>query len=243
MTITILYEDNHLLVAKKESQTLIKHKTKKNTLKNKLNKKLTSREEKDQVWIKNLRLIDNHVGGTALFAKSSKAYTRLRQQLKKQKIRQMYFAVVNGMVAADFGTVTNHVMKSPDKRLHIVDSQNPYGEQSTFSYYVVDRSAEHTLLAIPTKTGITKQIRAQLKNMGHSVYGDRRYGKNCSKQIPLALWSVQLRCYHPTLKKKISIVSSPPSCYPWSEFDHSGQIDQAIENVYRKIKYEKKKHL
>ena len=95
MNNTILYEDNHLLVAKKDSDTLIKHKTKKDTLMNKLIHIFTSRDPEDKVWLKNLSLVENHIGGTVLFAKSSKAYTRLKQQLKKQTVRQLFFAVVD----------------------------------------------------------------------------------------------------------------------------------------------------
>ncbi|MBG9989428.1 hypothetical protein HZY88_10780 [Aerococcaceae bacterium DSM 111176] len=236
MNNTILYEDNHLLVAKKDSDTLIKHKTKKDTLMNKLIHIFTSRDPEDKVWLKNLSLVENHIGGTVLFAKSSKAYTRLKQQLKKQTVRQLFFAVVDGIVKEDFGTVTHYIVGNSNQQFHLVGSDHPHGEQSTLTYHVVDRSGGLTLVAIPTKTGMTEQIRVQLMGMGHSIYGDRHYGKNKSKEIPLALWSVQLRCYHPTLKKKVSIVSAPPAAHPWNKFTGYGDIHSAIEGVYRGIK-------
>lgn len=240
MTVNIIYEDNHLLVAEKSSNSVIKHKNERNTLKNHLKEFLRGRDAKSFVWLKSLSLIDHNAGGPIIFAKSSRAYARLCKQMEQREIRQLYFAIVHGQMKKDNATVTQYLMTDGKGRLTIASKSNPYATQATFSYYVIERSENYSLIAIPTKTNITDTFRAQLMSLGHSIYGDLEYGWNKDKDLPLALWSVQLRCFHPTIRKRVNFICEPPKHFPWSEFTCCQNIEQTIRQVYQQIKM---KHL
>lgn len=217
--ITILFEDNHLLAIHKPAGVLSQEDYSgdpdvltlcKAYLKNEYNKP-------GNVFLGLVHRLDRPVAGVMLLAKTSKAASRISEQIRKRTVKKRYYAVVEGD-PGDNGMLTHYLLKNPDSnRVAVVDSETRNSQKSELTYHKIGRHNNLALLHITLITGRPHQIRVQLSHEGCPIVGDRKYGHKSGSDI--ALFASALEISHPTLKKTVILSSFPLNGYPWSYFE------------------------
>lgn len=192
----ILYEDNHLLVVVKPTYILSQSDgsdTKdmltilKKYLKEKYNKP-------GNVYLGLVHRLDKEVGGVMVFAKTSKAASRLSEQVRLHQFEKYYLAVVKGKVESN--TYKDKILR--EEYQSKIDEK---GKEAILSFETLKVIDNNSLVKIKLLTGRHHQIRVQFSARGHYLLGDKRYGKK--GEFPLALYAYHLAFYHPITKEKL----------------------------------------
>lgn len=220
MKIQILYEDNHLFIVEKPVNIPVQEDVSKDKdLLTILKEDIKERYNKPgNVYLGLVHRLDRPVGGAIVFAKTSKAASRMANLLRKQEINRTYLAVVRGYVKKERNTLRHHLYKDRKKNVVSVSSPKKNGvKEAILHYEVLGREENLTLLRVTLETGRSHQIRVQLSEIGHPLYGDQKYGKGLNKHgEQIALWSHTLSFVHPVRKTDIHVTSLPTIDYPWS---------------------------
>ena len=217
----LLFEDNHLLVVEKPVNLLSQadHSGSPDLL-SLLKDWIKQRDQKPgQVFLGLVQRLDRPVGGVMVFAKTSKAASRLADQVRQRTLQKTYLAVVAGVVDPPERTLTDWLQKDHHSNtVRVVESGLPPAKQAILHYERIAVHANKSLLRIQLKTGRSHQIRVQLAHYGHPLLGDHKYGQALDLSGP-ALWSHQLQLLHPTLRKSLLFTSPPPKTKPWQDFE------------------------
>lgn len=214
----VLYEDNHVIVVVKEKNVLSQADNThdidmltiiKKYLKEKYNKP-------GNVYLGLVHRLDRPVSGIMVFAKTSKAASRLSDQVRKKEIKKTYMAVVKGIIKKDEDRFVDYLLKL-DNGNTIVTTKDK-GKESVLTYKVLKRNYEknETLVSIDLKTGRHHQIRVQFASRGYPLCGDQRYGKSDKTQI--ALCAYKLEFIHPTTKQLMKFEIEKPLDTYWTDF-------------------------
>ena len=214
----VLYEDNHIIVVVKPPNILSQaDNTKDLDMLTIIKKYLKEKYDKPgNVYLGLVHRLDRPVSGIMVFAKTSKAASRLSDQVRTHTLKKTYLAIVNGIVKKDEEELVNYIVKQSDNGSKISVKQE--GKIAKLKYKVLERNFDEnlSLVKIYLETGRHHQIRVQMANIGHSLYGDQRYGKQDKKQI--ALFSNSLEFIHPVKKEVIKIVKISPDYGIWKVF-------------------------
>lgn len=215
----ILFEDNHIIVVEKKPNvpsqadktededmlTIVKQ-----YIKEKYNKP-------GNVYLGLVHRLDRPVGGIMIFAKTSKAASRLSDQVRRKVFRKKYLAVVDGKLEQQEGTLEDYLYK--DERLNMSrvvgrEKKNAKLAKLEFKVLKYNEVKNLSLLEVNLHTGRHHQIRVQLSNFGHSIFGDQKYGnRGQGKQI--ALWAYELTIEHPITKEEMTFKSLPEAVGTW----------------------------
>ncbi len=218
MNITILYEDNHLLVVEKPVNVPVQedHSGDKDLL-TILKRDLKIRYQKPgNVYLGLVHRLDRPVGGVMVFAKTSKAASRLSDAIRRQQFERTYLAVVRG-VPQEEARLEHYLYKDQRNNIvKVVSSHHKQGKKSILEYRMLGRAENLSLLSVRLLTGRSHQIRVQLSSIGHPLYGDQKYGQNVNRPgQQIALWANTLEFAHPTKTEMVRFESRPPKEYPW----------------------------
>ncbi|MCR2823506.1 RluA family pseudouridine synthase [Lederbergia panacisoli] len=220
MHIPILFEDNHLLIIEKPVNIPVqKDSTGDLDLQTLLKQDLKFRYEKPgNVYLGLVHRLDRPVGGIMVFAKTSKAASRLSDEIRRQSIERKYLAVVRGVTPRKKGVLEHYLYKDQRKNIvSTVPSTHKEGKKALLEYEVIEQNEDFSLLAIKILTGRSHQIRVQLSASGYPLFGDQKYGQALNKPgQQIALWAHSLKFTHPTLKEIVEFHSFPPKEYPWN---------------------------
>ena len=223
MKINILYEDNHLLVVEKPVNMLVQaDKTKDEDLLTLLKKYIKEEYNKPgAVFLSLVHRLDRPVGGAIVFAKTSKAASRLSDQLRRRVIEREYLGVVRGKVKREEAQLENYLLKDNQKNeVSIVSKDIKNSKKAILNYKKIKEEKELSLLKVKLETGRSHQIRVQLAGIGHPLFGDQKYGSNINKiGQQIALWSHKLKFKHPTKDEMVEVISYPPKTEPWNIFN------------------------
>lgn len=219
MKLKIIYEDNHIIIVEKipnvptqedrtgdiSMMTLIK-----DYIKEKYNKP-------GNVYLGLVHRLDRPVGGVMVFAKTSKAASRLGNQVREKIFKKEYLAIVDGKLEKNKGTLENYLYK--DKKTntsYVVSKDQKDSKFAKLDYEVIKYNEENnlSLLKINLYTGRHHQIRVQLASIGHSIYGDQRYGTR-GKNKQIALWAHKISFKHPTKNEEMEFVCEPKKIGIW----------------------------
>ncbi|SDH85097.1 23S rRNA pseudouridine1911/1915/1917 synthase [Alteribacillus persepolensis] len=220
MIVPILYEDNHLLFVEKPVNIPVQEdRSKDKDLLTFLKEDLKVRYQKPgNVYLALVHRLDRPVGGAMVFAKTSKAASRLSDAIRRNAIQKNYLAVVRGKPPKNRDVIEDYLIK--DRRKNKVSTAPPHhknAKKSVLEYEMIDSRKDVSLLSIRLHTGRPHQIRVQLASRGCPLYGDQKYGKDVNQPgQQIALWSHTLAIEHPTKKEEIKIHSNPPNEYPWN---------------------------
>ena len=206
--LNIIYEDNHIIVVEKpvnipsqgdktedvDMLTLIKA-----YLKEKYNKP-------GNVYLGLVHRLDRMVGGVMVFAKTSKAASRISEYIRQKNVKKRYLAVVNGILPVSDKKIElrNYLLKNERLNMSKVVNKDTKGSKEAILEYKVIKNFEYnnkkySLVDIDLHTGRHHQIRVQFANIGHPLYGDIKYGQKINKVGQnLALFSYYLSFFHPT---------------------------------------------
>jgi len=220
MDIPILYEDNHLLVVEKPINVPVQEdKSQDKDLLTMLKKMIKIRDEKPgNVFLGLVHRLDRPVGGVMVFAKTSKAASRLANAIRIGEFERSYLAVVRGVPKQKSGRLEHFLYKDTRKNMvHAVDKHHKQAKKAILEYEMLDSTDQLSLLSVKLHTGRSHQIRVQLATSGWPLYGDQKYGQHVNKPgQQIALWAQTLSFPHTTTKEIKTFQSIPPNYEPWS---------------------------
>lgn len=221
--IQVIYEDNHIIAVNKPAGMLVQgDKTGDEILPDMVKEYIKVRYNKPgDVFLGLIHRLDRPVSGVVVFARTSKALTRLNEMMREREIQKTYFAMVFPRPENLEGELTHHLVKQDDKnivRAHM--SARSGSKEATLQYKVIGELDGKILLAVNPLTGRPHQIRAQLSKIGCPILGDLKYGATYAlpKQI-IALHCAEMKFIHPVKKEEIVIKASCPRTFPWNTFD------------------------
>lgn len=224
MDIDILYEDNHLLVVSKPVNIPVQQDRSNDLdLLTILKQDIKERYNKPgNVYLGLIHRLDRPVGGAIVFAKTSKAASRLSNELRKRQFKRSYLAVVRGQVRKKHAILKHYLVKNNRKNIvYVTNEEDERAKQAILNYKRIASNEDLSLLSVELETGRPHQIRVQLSHIGHPIYGDQKYGSQINKRgEQIALWSYRVQFKHPTKKEVINIISPPPKLYPWNRWGH-----------------------
>lgn len=208
----IIYEDNHLLVAVKPPNQLTQgDNTGDLALLDELKGYIKVKYNKPgEVYLGLVHRLDRPVGGLVAFARTSKAASRLSEQLRSHAMHRDYLAVVeNGASLAEKGTLHHWLLKDEASgNVRAVKAGTPGAQEAKLHYTVLDRQNDTALVHVVLETGRKHQIRVQFASSGHPLRYDMRYGQG-ERGENIALWGAMLTLAHPTQKQSMTFVSRP----------------------------------
>ena len=219
MTIPILHEDNHLLIVEKPVNMPVQEdRSKDPDLLTLLKKDLKVRYQKPgNVYLALVHRLDRPVGGAIVFAKTSKAASRLSDMIRRRVMDRTYLTVVHGTPKKANDKLEHYLRKDGRQNKVFVESANhPKAKKAILTYEVLDSKEGFSLLSVRLETGRPHQIRVQLATMGHPIFGDQKYGEDINQPgQQIALWANALSFEHPVRRKPLSVESNPPKEFPW----------------------------
>ena len=214
--INIIYEENHLLVVEKPINILVQEENSHDVdllaiLKNDIKKRYN---KPGNVYLGLVHRLDRPVGGVMVFAKTSKAASRLSEQVRTHRLKKEYHAIVMGKVE-NKGHLVDKLYKDTSKNMVVVSDK---GKEAILDYELVDYKNNLSLVKIFLKTGRSHQIRVQFSSRNHPLYGDQRYNKNAKIGEQIALFASSLTLEHPTTKEIMTFKLPLPRRKPWNTF-------------------------
>ncbi|MFD2639948.1 RluA family pseudouridine synthase [Piscibacillus salipiscarius] len=219
MKINILYEDNHLLFVEKPVNVPVQaDQSKDRDLLTILKDFIKERDQKPgNVYLGLVHRLDRPVGGVMVFAKTSKAASRLSDQIRRNVFDKQYLTVVRGTPAEHEGQLKDFLLKDQkENKVHVSSSKNKKAKKALLNYKLLGTKKGLSLLEINLHTGRPHQIRVQLSSRRWPIYGDQKYGSKVNKPgQQIALWSHVLTIEHPTKKEAVRVSSNPPMDFPW----------------------------
>lgn len=220
MKVTILYEDNHLLFVEKPVNIPVQEdQSQDQDLLSFLKEDIKTRYNKPgNVYLGLVHRLDRPVGGVMVFAKTSKAASRLSDTIRRNAMGKKYAAVVRGRPEKKAATLTDYLVKDHRKnQVYVANKNKKNAKKAVLDYEVIGEKNGLSLLSINLHTGRPHQIRVQLASRNHPLYGDQKYGSSVNKAgQQIALWSHNLTLEHPVRREEMSIKSNPPNEYPWN---------------------------
>lgn len=221
----VLYEDNHLIIVYKEAGEIVQadksgdiplSEIVKQWLKAKYNKP-------GNVFLGVVHRLDRPVSGLVIFAKTSKALTRLNNMFRNGEIHKTYWAIVTRPPFEPEATLTDWLVRNErQNKSYAYNHQVPTSKKSILHYKVINQTDHYTLLEINLMTGRHHQIRCQLSNMDCPIKGDLKYGAPRSNPDGgISLLSHRVEFVHPVSKETICVESPLPKDNLW----------QAIGNI------------
>ena len=221
--IKVIYEDNHLIVVEKPVNILSQgDNTNDDDMVNLLKKYIKEKYDKPgNVFVGLVHRLDRPVGGCMVFAKTSKAASRLSEQVRNKSFKKTYRAVIHGNMNKKEDNLLDYLYKNKKTNMVSVVSKNTKdAKDARLSYETLDSKKGLSLVQIDLQTGRPHQIRVQFANRKHPLFGDQRYGQNLNKVgQQIALWSYKIEIDHPTTKERMEFVCDVPKEYPWNIFN------------------------
>ena len=220
--IKVIYEDNHLLVVEKPVNILSQgDDTNDKDMVNLLKQYVKEKYNKPgNVFIGLVHRLDRPVGGVMVFAKTSKAASRLSEQVRNKTFKKVYRAIIHGEMDKKESTLRDYLYKNKKTNMvSVVNKNHKEAKDAELSYKTLNKENGFSLVEINLKTGRSHQIRVQFSSRKHPLFGDQRYGQNVNKVgQQISLWSYKIEIQHPTTKEKMEFTCEPPQEYPWNIF-------------------------
>ena len=215
----IIYEDNHIIVVEKpvnipsqgdktgdeDMLTLVKK-----YIKEKYNKP-------GEVYLGLVHRLDRPTGGVMVFAKTSKAASRLSEQVRNKDFVKKYLCIIDGKMEKEEGTLKDYLYKNEKNNMSRIAKPNEKNAKEAILDYKIIKYNEEINLSVAEillHTGRHHQIRVQFSSRNHSLYGDQKYGtRGRGKQ--LALWAYSLSILHPITKERMEFKAYPEKIGSW----------------------------
>ncbi len=221
----IIYEDNHIIVVLKEQNIpSCSDETKDEDMLTRIKEYIKERDNKPgNVYIGLVHRLDRPTGGVMVYAKTSKAASRLSEQMRNGDFEKEYHAVVVGSLKTKKQTLKHYLKKNAITNTVYVCGQTVEGAKyAELVYEVLEEVNGLSFVNVKLHTGRSHQIRVQLSHIGAPIYGDMRYGGPNAVKGNLALFATSLAFSHPVTKERLVFKVEPPKDKaPWKFFDTS----------------------
>ncbi len=207
--LNILFEDNDILIVLKPVGllTVATEDERERTAYFYIREYLQERDRRQRLFI--VHRLDKYASGVLVFAKSAPVKSVLQGIFSRHEIQRKYWAVVEGKVERDRGTIRSRLAEDRSLRMHSTTDENR-GKPAVTHYRVLRRLANFSALEVTLETGRKNQIRAHLSEMGHPIVGDRAYGSSQNPMGRLGLHAFQLGFRHPVSGKPLMFRTDPP---------------------------------
>lgn len=216
--INIIYEDNHLLVVEKPVSIPVQEDKSKDIDMIRLLKdyRIKNENKSGDAYIGLVHRLDRPVGGIMVFAKTSKAASRLSEEIRNNTFHKTYLAVIKGILKNKEDTLNDYLIKNEKENKSYVTSKDK-GKASSLKYKVISEKDNLSLVEINLITGRSHQIRVQFSSRNHPLVGDSKYGNN-PNNIDIALFAQSITLVHPITKETLTFTLKVPNRYPFNIF-------------------------
>lgn len=218
----ILYEDNHIIIVNKRSSDLVQGDgTGDESLDNIVRSYIKEKYKKPgDVFLGVVHRLDRPVSGCVVYARTSKALTRLSELFRTREVKKTYWAIVTDRPPAEDGVLSNWLKKNEKQnKSYVYDKEVKGSKLAELSYTVLARSEKYYLLEVDLQTGRHHQIRAQLAAAKCPVKGDLKYGAPRSNEGGgISLHSRRVTFIHPVKNEEISVTAPLPEDRVWRLF-------------------------
>ena len=215
----VLYEDNHIIAVNKTCREIVQgDKTGDTPLSEQLKVWLKEKYAKPgQVFLGVTHRLDRPVSGVVLFAKTSKALSRLNDMFRVGEVKKTYWAIVKQCPPTEEGELVHWLVRNEKQnKSYAYDTERPNAKKAILHYRVIGRSDRYYLLEIDLKTGRHHQIRCQLAKMGCPIKGDLKYGfARSNPDGGISLHARSAAFIHPVSKIPLKIVAPVPQDNLW----------------------------
>ena len=220
---TVVYEDNHIIVVNKTASEIVQgDKTGDTPLSETVKEYLKVKYNKPgNVFIGVTHRLDRPVSGLVVFAKTSKALSRLNDMFRLGEVKKTYWAVVKERPKELEGELIHWMVRNEKQnKSYAYDTEKPNSKKAILRYKLIGHSQNYHLLEVDLQTGRHHQIRCQLAKMGCPIKGDLKYGSSRSNPDgSICLHARRVRFIHPVSKEMIDLTASLPSGNLWNGFD------------------------
>lgn len=218
----VIYEDNHIIIVSKRAGDIVQgDKTGDTPLSEtvKLYIKDTCHKPGD-VFLGVVHRLDRPVSGLVVFARTSKALSRLSEMFRTRSVRKTYWAIVGNQPPQSEGTLTHWLTRNPkNNTARAYEREVPGSKQAVLDYRVIARSDRYWLLEVDLHTGRHHQIRCQLAKMGCPIRGDLKYGAPRSlTDGGISLHARRVSFEHPVSHLPIDVTAPVPEEPLWQAF-------------------------
>ena len=215
----IVYEDNHLIIVYKHSGEIVQgDKTGDVPLSEDVKCYLKEKYQKPgNVFLGVVHRLDRPVAGLVVFAKTSKALTRLNKMFRDGEVHKTYWAITKNLPPQPEGTLTHWLVRNEKQnKSYAYDHEVPHSKKAILKYRLIGQSDHYCLLEVNLMTGRHHQIRCQLAHMGCPIKGDLKYGAQRSNPDgSICLLAHHVEFVHPLSKQLISLDSPLPEDKLW----------------------------
>ena len=232
----ILYEDNHIIVVSKPQGVPSQpDNTNDEDMLTKVKKYVKEKYNKPgEVFIGLVHRLDRPTGGVMVFARTSKAASRLSEQMKAGEFDKTYYAVVCGRPRDARGKIVSYLKKDEKTNTVLLVPQTTDGaKRAELDYETLEYNSEtdRSLVKVKLLSGRGHQIRVQMKSIKCPIFGDQKYGGENMPKVMLNLFAVELSFLHPTTRQKLIFKVYPPENYSaWNEFNLEKHLGLKIYN-------------
>ncbi len=220
---TVVYEDNHIIVVNKTASEIVQaDKTGDTPLSETVKQYLKEKYQKPgNVFLGVTHRLDRPVSGLVIFAKTSKALTRLNEMFRAGEVKKTYWAVVKNAPKESEGELVHFLVRNEKQnKSYAYDKEVPNSKKAVLDYRLIGRSENYYLLEVDLKTGRHHQIRCQLAKIGSPIKGDLKYGAERSNPDGgISLHARHIEFVHPVSKELVSVTAPVPSDNLWQAFE------------------------
>lgn len=218
----VIYEDNHIILVCKASSEIVQgDKTGDRPLSENIKQYIKDKYNKPgNVFLGVTHRLDRPVSGLVLFARTSKALSRLNEMFKNKDIKKTYWAIVKNRPPALSGELTHWLVRNEKQnKSYAYDKEVKNSKKAILDYKIIGQSERYFLLEINLQTGRHHQIRCQLAKMGCPIKGDLKYGAERSNPDgSICLHARKIEFVHPVSKEYLSFEAPVPDSTLWKSF-------------------------
>lgn len=226
----VIYEDNHIIVVNKAPGEIVQgDKTGDTPLSETVKQWIKETHAKPgNVFLGVVHRLDRPVGGLVVFAKTSKALTRLNEMFRNGDVHKTYWALSRNLPPQESDTLTHYITTvERNNRSYASDTPKAGAKEARLSYRLLARGERFNLLEINLMTGRKHQIRVQMSAIGCTIRGDLKYGdKRSNPDGSISLIARQISFIHPVSGKEIDLTAPVPDERLWRELEQAAADNQ-----------------
>lgn len=219
---TVVYEDNHIIVVNKDSGEIVQgDKTGDTPLSDTVKEYIRQKYNKPgNVFLGVVHRLDRPVSGLVVFAKTSKALTRLNEMFRTNSVHKTYWAITRNTPPQPSGRLEQWIVRNEKQnKSYVYNREVPNSKKAVLEYSTIGTSDNYTLIEVRLMTGRHHQIRCQLAAMGCPIKGDLKYGaRRSNPDGSISLMSRHVEFMHPVSKETISLSAPLPPHSLWTAF-------------------------
>jgi 23S rRNA pseudouridine1911/1915/1917 synthase len=218
----VLYEDNHIIIVNKRPSEIVQgDKSGDEPLSERVKQYIKIKYNKPgDVFLGVVHRLDRPVSGIVIFARTSKALTRLNEMLREKQIKKTYWAITANLPREESEHLIDYLVRDSVKNKSFITKENKKGaKRAELIYTHIKGSDKYHLTEVELLTGRHHQIRVQLAHMGCPIRGDVKYGaQRTNKDASIHLHARRIEFLHPVKKEPIQIEANPPDDPLWNYF-------------------------